>query len=88
MKKELLKDICKKTFLKNLERDLKAVGIPVIAAQMDFITNSFKRSREFCRVLLEELSNCEDFFFFLEQDEINAIVDDAYVEMQCAPINW
>lgn len=82
MKKELLKEICKKTFLKNLERDLKALGTPMLATPVDLISGSFSRSKEFCRILLEELSNCEDFFLFLEQEEIDAIVNDAYMEME------
>lgn len=87
MKKEILKDICKKTFLKNLERDLKRIGIPLFSAQWDFVIESFNRSKEFCRVLLQELSNCEDFFLFLEREEIDTIVDDAYREIQFAHLS-
>lgn len=84
MKKEALKNICKKTFLKNLERDLQILGIPVMSSGDQFVRESFGKSKVICRALLEELSDCNDFFLFLEDDEIDAIVNDAYLEMDCS----
>lgn len=87
MKKEALKNICKKTFLKNLERDLQVFGVPVMSSGDQFVRNSFRRSKMICRALLEELSDCNDFFLFLEAEEINVIVETAYNEMELDQIS-
>lgn len=82
MKKETLKNICKRTFLRNLERDLRLGGIPVLSSGDEFVRGSLRKSKRICHALLEELSDCNDFFLFLEADEIDAIVNDAYREME------
>lgn len=83
MKKEVLKTICKKTFLKNLRRDLQITGIPVMSSGDQFVSESLGRSKLICHALLHELSESSDFFLFLEAHEIDAIINETYLEMEC-----
>lgn len=84
MIKDLLKEVCKKVYQKNLERDLRTLIAPAYDLSYEFVTKSLNKSREICRIILQNLYIKKKVEYHLEDEEIDLIVNEAYLEVQMA----
>ena len=82
MNNVLLMEVCKKVYHKNLQRDLCALIKPSYELSQDFVFKSLTRSRNICRMILEDLliesGNC----YTLEENDIDWIISRAFKEVQ------
>lgn len=79
---DLLKEVCVKVYYKNIERDLRALIKPSFDLNAEFITNSLNRSREICRMILQDLHIEKSVPHNLPLQEIDLIVDQAFHEVR------
>lgn len=81
MIEDMLTEVCKKVYLKNLEKDLRTLISPAYELSLDFVTRSLNRSRAVCRMLLKELCSVKGKRYSLCQEDIDHIVDRAFLEV-------
>ena len=81
---DLLKEVCKKVYHKNLERDLRGFITPAFDLSIEFVTRSLNKSREICRMILQNLFIKKEIHYHLREEEIDWIVNQAYKEVQLA----
>lgn len=82
MNNVLLMEVCKKVYHKNLQRDLCTLIKPTYELSQDFVVKSLTKSRDICRMILEDLLIETDGSYTLEEDDIDWIISRAFNEVQ------
>ena len=86
MTNDFLKEICVRTYLRILDRDLQIRKVSLENVEVDVITRSLMRSRRICKALLLEICTPENAAVRLSYQEIEEVVDNAFHEISLSQV--
>lgn len=86
MTNEILKEICVRTYLRILDRDLQNRKISLENVEVDVITRSLMRSRRICKALLIEICTPENASVRLSHQDIEEVVENAFQEISLSQV--
>ncbi|THD69672.1 hypothetical protein E7Z59_04925 [Robertkochia marina] len=78
----LLMEVCKKVYHKNLQRDLCTLIKPTYKLSHEFVFKSLTKSRNICRMILQDLLIETGDSYTLEDKDIDWIISRAFQEVQ------